>query len=690
MGDDGAGKANGARLNGGVIPSQAHKVVALVGPQGSGKTTLLEALLERCGVVTKAGTVTDGTTVGDRSREARAHQMSVEANLAQLGFLGDTYTFIDCPGSVEFFQDMRSALPVVDAAVVVGEVDEKKVPALRLILHALEDAGIPRLLFLNKIDRSQTGVREAVTRMQPASRQPLVMRQLPIFENGIATGFVDLALERAFVYREHAASEVVPLTGDLLTEELDARFSMLEHLADFDDALMEQLLSDIEPPRDVVFDDLAREVSEGQIVPLLVGSAQNGNGILRLLKALRHDVPDVTRAADRLGIDDNASASPVVIVTKTQHTSHAGKLTIGRVMVGALRDGDMLTHRDDAVKLTVLSELDGAHWSKTAQATVGQLVGLPKLDTVVTGDVLGGQVPLLPTAEPLQPVMARAVSAAERKDEVKLTAAIQKLLDEDPSLSFGPNPDTGDMLLKGQGEMHLRVAIERLSDRFGVAVEARPARIGYKETIRKPVTIRGRHKKQSGGHGQFGDAVVDIKPLPRGTGFRFEETVTGGVVPKQYIPAVEGGVRDVLAQGPLGFPVIDVAVTLTDGSHHSVDSSEQAFRMAGQIAMREGLPQCAPVLLEPVLSVEIAVPSEATPKVNAIISGRRGQILGFEPRPGWDGWDIVSAQLPEAELQDLIIELRSITLGVGSFTAAFDHWQELTGRAADQVLAVAS
>ncbi len=678
---DTGGQADGGRRD---------KVIALVGPQGAGKTTLLEAILERGGLVARAGTVADGTTVGDDSAEARAHGMSVEANLAAIDFLGDRYHFIDCPGSIEFHQDMRAALPAIDAAIVVGEADPKKVPALRVILHELEDRGIPRLLFLNKIDRSESSVHEAVAMMQPASRQPLVMRQLPIFENGIATGFVDLALERAFVYREHAASEIVPLSEDLRARELDARFSMLEQLADFDDALMEQLLSDIEPPRDLVFDDLARDLSEGLIVPLLIGSALNGNGILRLLKALRHDVPAVDRAAERIGIGASHVAAPAVYVIKTQHTSHAGKLSIGRVMAGSLSDTDTLAHADGMVKPSALACLDGTGWTKTKRAEAGALVALSKLDTVATGAVLGTAGDLLIDVVPPQPVLARAVSAVERKDEVKLAGALQKLLDEDPSLGFAPNPDTGDMLLKGQGEMHLRVALERLTGRFGVSVTTRPARVGYKETIRKPVSVRGRHKKQSGGHGQFGDVVVDIKPLPRGAGFHFDETITGGVVPKQYIPAVEGGVRDILAQGPLGFPVIDVAVTLTDGSHHSVDSSEQAFRMAGQLAMREGLPQCAPVLLEPVLSIEIAVPSEATPKVNSIVAGRRGQILGFDARSGWDGWDVVSAQLPEAELQDLIIELRSITLGVGSFTTRFDHWQELTGRAAEQAASAAA
>jgi len=286
------------------------------------------------------------------------------------------------------------------------------------------------------------------------------------------------------------------------------------------------------------------------------------------------------------------------------------------------------------------------------------------------------------------PVLALALHARDRKDDVKLSAALQKLTDEDPSLIVEQNTELGETILRGQGEMHLRVAVERLSSKFGVAIEAYPPQVGYRETIRKAANgVRGRHKKQSGGHGQFGDVVVDIAPLPRGEGFAFIDKVTGGAVPRQYIPSVEEGTRQYLRRGPLGFPVVDVGVTLTDGSYHTVDSSDMAFQMAARIAMSEAMPACQPVLLEPVLSVQISVPSEATAKANAIVSSRRGQILGFDARDGWDGWDVVQALIPESEMTDLIIELRSATAGVGTFCAKFDHLAELIGRQADQIVA---
>ena len=284
-------------------------------------------------------------------------------------------------------------------------------------------------------------------------------------------------------------------------------------------------------------------------------------------------------------------------------------------------------------------------------------------------------------------MLAVAVQARERKDDVKLGQAFTKLTEEDPSLTIIHNAESHEVVIWGQGEMHLRVASERLGDRYGVPVNTQPPTVGYRETIRKPIQIRGRHRKQSGGHGQFGDVVLDIKPLPRSAGFKFEEQITGGVVPRNYIPSVEEGVIDALKHGPLGFQVVDISVALVDGSYHTVDSSDMAFRTAGRIGIVEGLPQCSPVLLEPIHLVEIVCPSEATAKMNAILSSRRGHILGFDTREGWAGWDVVRAQMAEAEIGDLIIEVRSATAGVGSFTFKFDHMAELTGRTADQIIA---
>jgi len=673
--------------NGGARP-KGPRCIALVGPFQSGKTTLLEAILARTGAVQRQGTVEAGTTVGDGGAESRHHRMSVELSVASTTFLGDTYTFIDCPGSIEFIHDMRSALPGVDAAVVVCEADEKKVPQLQLVLRELEDLHIPHFLFLNKIDKVDKRVRETLKILQPASRVPLVLRQIPIWSNDIVTGFVDLALERAFIYKEHAPSEVVAL-DDHLDREKDARFSMLEKLADHDDELMEQLLEDIPPPRDKVFDDLATELRDGIICPVLIGSATRTNGVLRLMKALRHEAPGIADTVKRLGITSKGDS--IAYVMKTLHTTHGGKMSIARVLAGSIAEGAMLMGAaGTADRVSGVFKLTGQSSEKRGAAGQGDTVALGKLDHAKTGDTLtSGKEPHAPvaTVAPAPPVLAIAVAAKERKDDVKLGQALHKLLEEDPSLSVVHNPEAQEVIGWGQGEMHLRVATERLAGRFGVASTSRRPTVGYRETIRKGIVQRGRHKKQSGGHGQFGDVVLDIKPLPRGSGFSFDEKITGGVVPRNYIPSVEEGVIDGLKSGPLGFPVVDVAVTLIDGSYHTVDSSDQAFRTAGRIGIVEALPQCHPVLLEPIYTVEIVCPSEATAKINAILSGRRGQILGFDTREGWAGWDLVRAMMPESEIGDLIVEIRSATAGVGSFAFKFDHMAELTGKQADQIVA---
>ncbi len=676
-----ANGSNGGRATG-------PRCVALVGPFQSGKTTLLEAILARTGVIARQGTVEAGNTVGDASNEARHHRMSVDLAVATTNFMGDSYTFLDCPGSVEFVHDMRAVLPAVDVAVVVCEMDEKKVPQLQLILRELEDQKIPRILFLNKIDKADAGVHDALKLLQSASRTRLILRQLPTFSGDLISGFVDLALERAFVYKEHAASQVVPLEGELADREKTARFSMLETLADHDDELMEQLLEDIQPPRDKIFDDLTRELREGLVCPVLMGTAVRANGVLRLMKALRHESPGIAETAKRLGV--KAGNDAVAYVLKTLNTTHGGKMSVARVLAGQIGDGTTLLSGDEEVgRVAGVFKLVGQTTEKRGPAIVGETVALAKLDKAKTGDTLtAGKQPHQPIAKvaPYPPVLAIAISAKERKDDVKLGQALAKLAEEDPSITIVHNPETHEVVLWGQGEMHLRVATERLSDRYGVAIDRHQPSVGYRETIRQGIVQRGRHKKQSGGHGQYGDVVLDIKPLPRGSGFSFEEKITGGVVPRNYIPSVEEGVIDALKHGPLGFPVVDLHVALIDGSYHTVDSSDMAFRTAGRIGIVEGLPQCNPVLLEPIHLVEIVCPNEATAKINALMSGRRGQILGFDTREGWEGWDVVRAKMPEAEIGDLIVEIRSATAGAGTFTFKFDHMAELTGRTADQIV----
>jgi elongation factor G len=663
--------------------------VALVGPYGTGKTTLLESILWITDAIQRKGTVPAKNTVGDSSPEARNRQMSVETNCATTRYLDESFTLLDCPGSIEFLQEALNVLPGVDAAIVVCEPDANKAAMLQPYLKRLSDLSIPHALFVNKIDKASGSLREILAILQEVSAKPLVLRQIPIWKNEIVTGFVDLALERAYVYREHAASELIDMTDEIKAREAEARFQMLEKLADYDEHLMEELLSDVVPPRDEVFDGLQRDLREGLIIPVLFGSSQGDNGIRRLLKMLRHDVPEASACAKRLGLA--ANNEPVIQVLKTYHTMHGGKLSLGRVLSGHVKDGATLYSSSGTdTRIGGMFALKGQEQIKLNEAGPGDTVALGRLEEIGTGEILTASksgAKLKGKAEVLTPVYGLAVSAADRKDEVKLSTAIAKLREEDPSLQFDQNAELHQMTLLGQGEMHLRVAVDRLASKYGLKLQTHRPQVPYKETIKKSTTQRGRHKRQTGGHGQFGDVVIEIKPLPRGSGFVFEDKISGGVVPRNFIPSVEKGIIDYLKEGPLGFPVVDLTVGLIDGSYHSVDSSDAAFQTAARIGMSEGMPNCAPVLLEPIMHVKIHVPSDSTASVNGVISTRRGKILGFDARPGWRGWDTVECEIPQSELHDLIVELRSLTQGVGTFEQKFHHLAELTGKLAENVVA---
>ncbi len=665
-----------------VRKSGAVRAIALVGPNGAGKTTLFEALLHAAGATERQGVVGQSGCTGDASPEARAAGQSVEMNLANFEFMGDRYALIDAPGSVEFRADADYALPAVDLALVVIDPDPDKAILVQPWLRELERLGVPHAIFVNKIDQARGHVDELLQALAPVSGSPLVARQLPIWKDEHVAGFIDLALERAFIYRPGQPSEQVDLPAELKAEEEAARFHMLEQMADFDDALMEMLLSDEMPSQATIFADIIAETRAAQITPVFFGAASTRNGVGRLLKSLRHDTPEPDVAAARLGVE-----KPSAYAIKASHAGQAGKMTWARVFGGPLADGsDVVLSGGDKNRISGVFSVMGQATRKIASAEVGDVVALGKLETARAGDLMtaSGAATARATPSPRTPVFELAIATKDRKDDVRLSGALQKLLEEDRGLSLVQDAALHEMRLRGQGEAHLRIALERLKRRYQVDVATHTPATPYKETIRKAVTQRGRHKKQTGGHGQFGDVLLEIRPLARGEGFQFNDRITGGVVPKQWIPAVEQGVRDAMEKGPLGFPVVDVAVTLVDGSWHAVDSSEMAFRTAGRIGMSEGLALASPILLEPVEKLVIHAPSAATARITSSISNKRGQILGFDARDGWPGWDSIEVYMPHDERQDFIMDLRSMTQGLGGFETAFDHMVELTGRKADE------
>jgi elongation factor G len=662
-------------------PPSAPRCAAFVGPYLAGKTSLLESVLALTGAIGRRGSVRDSNTVGDGSAEARARRMSTEINIATAQYLGETWTFLDCPGFIELAQDAYNALMVVDAAVVVCEPEPQKALTIAPLLRFLNNRCIPHIIFINKVENPGSSVRAMLDALQALSDRPLVLREIPIHEGDKIKGFVDLVSERAFRWTEGQPSQLVQVPETLAEEEKAARVGMLESIADFDDNLLEMLLEDAVPNPNEIYAGFSRHLQQDLVVPVFFGSAECMHGVTRLLKALRHEAPEPLQTLNRVGL---LAQEPCARVFKTLHASHTGKLSFVRVWQGEIVEGMTL----NGERVSGINRVFGQKLEKQPRAELGEVVAIGRLEGAHTGSILtaSGKTVGDDWPEPLKPMFNLAVHVRERSDEVKLSGALARLADEDPSLSFGHDQDTGEFLLWGQGEMQILIALDRLRNRFNIQVTGQRPQVPYKETIRGSATQHARHKKQSGGHGEFGDVDIEIRPLPRGAGFSFSDKISGGAVPKQYIPAVEAGVREYLGRGPLGFPVVDIAVTLLDGQYHTVDSSDMAFRKAAQAAMREGMPKCNPVLLEPIFQVKLAVPSEFTSRIQRLVSGRRGQILGFEPKVDWKGWDEISVLLPQAEMHGLIIETRSATLGVGTFEWRFDHLQELAGKLADDIV----
>ena len=663
--------------------TKGTRVIALVGPAGAGKTSLAEAILYASGTIDRQGSVANGSSIGDSSAEARARGGSTETNLFNFSYLSDKFGIVDAPGSIGFSADAARAVAVADLAIVVVDPDPARAALAAPALRTLDELGIPHLLFVNRIDQAHGRIRDLLTALQPVSVSPLIARQIPIREGEKVTGFVDVALERAFHYVPGKPSEQIDLPQDLAEREATARTQLLEQLADHDDSLLEQLLMDEVPEPGTIFADLKRETSDNLGVSVLFGSAQNGWGVRRLLKALRHEAPGPDKTARRLGVE-----APALYAFKISHGGSVGRLALARALGGSVHESsDFRTASGEHGRLGALFSIQGDKTAKITEANDGDLIAVAKADGVKSGDWLGsGALPPPVDVDLPSRNCALAIEPADRKDDVKLSGALARILEEDASLSLEQDEASHEMRLRGVNDEHLKTTMAKLKRRYGVEVKHHAPSIGYRESIRRPVTQKGRHKKQSGGHGQFGDVIIEVRPQNRGDGFAFSEKIHGGAIPKQWIPAVEQGVRDAMHKGPLGFPVVDVAVTLIDGSYHSVDSSELAFRLAGRIAMQEALGQAAAHLLEPVQKLVVVTPASSTSKVSSAVASRRGQMLGMGPRDGWIGWDRIEALIPESELDGLEAELRSLSQGLASYEAEYDHLAELNGHLADKVV----
>ena len=661
--------------------------VAIVGPYSSGKTTLLESLLSVSGAITRKGSIKEGNTVSDSSAEARDRQMSVEVSAASTTHETIEFTFLDCPGSIEFAQETYNALVGAGAAIVVCEPEIHRLLTLAPLLKFLDDWEIPHIIYINKMDRFKDSFMDVLHALKDVSTRPVIPQQYPIRQQRELIGYIDLVSEQAYHYHPGSPADPIPLPEHLQAEEQAARQEMLEDLADCGDHLLEELIEDIQPPQEEILKDLKQDLSADLIVPVFFGIAEQDYGVRPLLDALVKETPAPNITGERRGLQNKTDGETLVQVLKTYFTPQGGQLSLVRVWQGEVKEGMSLNGVRAGGVYRLMGQQQIAIESQIA--SLGEIVAIARLEGIKTGDTLSSKEKpseLLPKAEALEPVYALAVTPEKRKDEVKLSAALGKLMEEDPSLHWEQHGDTKEVILWGQGEIHLQVALDRLNRKYNLPMSTHLPQVPYKETIRNANKVHGRYKHQTGGHGAFGDVHLEIKPLPRGEGFHFHQTIVGGVVPKQYIPGVEMGVKEYLDHGPLGFPVVDVDVTLTDGSFHSVDSSEQAFKQAARIAMTDGMPSCHPVLLEPILSVQVSIPAECTAKVLQLVSGRRGQILGYESLTHWKGWDQVTAYFPQAEMHNFIIELRSLTMGVGTFTWSYDHLQEVPDKVKSKVL----
>ena len=501
------------------------RTVALVGPYGSGKSTLFEALLATAGSPLRRG----------------AERIGSDVRLAHCSFMDEPWALIDCPGSVEFAHATEAALAVADLAVLVCEPDPGRAATAAPLLRVLDSYGVPFLVFVNRLDTLGGAARDTVAALQHYTSRPLVLRQVPIRDGGTVVGYVDVVSERAYRYRRGAASDRVDLPADMTEREREARAGLVEVLADHDDALLEKLVDDVAPTAEEIYDRLRADEAAGTVGGVLLGAADRAWGVFRLWKALRHDAPGATETAERRGID--AAGPPLAQVFRSINGGAGGKLSWARVWRGPLKDGATL----NGARLGGVWRLPGGEPLKLAEAASGEVVALGRLDGIATGAVLGAAGDaMLPFPEPPAPVYALAIATADHKDDVRLSGALHKLAEEDSALTVKQDPETGETVLAGQGELHLRSVLERMATVYGVRVTSQKPRLPYKETIRKAIHQHGRLKRHTGGHGQFADVKLDIAPRARGEGFRFVDKVVGGAVPRNYIPAVGEAAEDAL------------------------------------------------------------------------------------------------------------------------------------------------
>jgi len=629
----------------------------VLGPSQSGKSTLVRAMSQLEGAV---------------SRTEAAGNLA----LTRFSFLNEPWCAFDVAGSAEPTGTTGSALAASDAVVLCVPADPAAAVLAAPYLRIIEASGTPCLIFINKMDAPQGRVEDIVAALQGYSQHTIVLRQMPIRDGSTIIGAIDLISERAWHYQEGKPSFLMEIPDSMREVEHQAHIELMEHLSEFDDGILEQLIEDREPPTTELFETAAKVLAESKVITAYLGAAAHVNGVMRLMKALRHEAPKVD--ALRARIDPAGEA--IAVGFHAEFQKHLGKAVYLRALTDGVKAGTQLAGGN----LGNLTEFGESGAGNLAAGSVGVAV---KADQLNSGRLFSAAAALdCPDwVRGHRPTLARLLLPANDRDEVRLSTALARLQETDLGLEVAQDEDSGHTILRAQGPLHLRRVLAAISDDFDVKVTEQVPGTSYRETISQQAEEHYRHRKQSGGSGQFADVVLIVRPQERGAGFAFDEVVKGGAVPRNFISSVEEGARDATKSGPLGFPVIDVAVTLTDGKHHAVDSSDHAFRTAAKMGTREALQKAAPVLLQPIERVDIHAPSVFSGAIVSLISTLKGQVLGFEPNPDARGWDVTRLLLPGSSRDDLIRGLGTATQGTGWFDSGFDHYQELHGKEAEAI-----
>lgn len=656
--------------------------VGIVAHGGAGKTSLAEAILYNAGLTSRLGKVDDGTTVTDYLPEEIKRKVTITSTLAPMEWNNTKVNLVDTPGYADFIGEVKGALRAVDnVLMVVCGVSGVEVQT-EVIWDFASEKNMPRIVFVNKLDRENSNFFKVVEELKETFGTGIAPIQIPIGSEASFNGIVDILQQKAFTFKDGKMTEI-DIPADLQDQVQEYRDALMESAAEGDDELLMKYLEGEELTPEEIISGFKKGVKEGKIFPVLAGSALNNIGIQPLMNALVEFLPSPLELSDK----DLLNEPPAALVFKTLADPYVGKLSFFRVFTGVLKTSDSIynANKEKEEKVGSFLMVRGKTQESFNEVMAGDIAAVAKLQETLTGHTLclKSNPVILEDIEFPEPTLAVAISPKSRGDEDKVGNALSRLLEEDPTLKVEKNTETKETILKGMGDLHLDIIMDRMKAKFGVEVEMRTPKVPYRETIRGNVKIQGKHKKQSGGAGQYGDVWLTLEPLPDAD-FEFNETIFGGAVPRNYFPAVEKGVREAMQEGVLaGYPVTNVKVTLVDGSYHPVDSNEMSFKIAGSLAFRKGMEKANPVILEPIMNVEIVVPEQFMGDIMGDLNSKRGRIMGMEPK---GKFQVIKAQAPLAEMFRYAIDLKSITQARGSFKMELSHYEEVPQRIAEDII----